>query len=279
MKATMNRRAFIKYTSTTAGLGLIASYPVFIERYLLQVNNYRIPVTNLPASFEGFTIVHLTDLHYGTLNPLRFIEKVIRHANGIPRDLTVCTGDYIHEFNATGQINAVWPLIAQLKAPCGVFSILGNHDHWGDTDRSLYWLDRTKQNIRHEVKCITRSTDQLWFIGAGDLWEDHVPITRLMKDIPENACTIVLAHNPDSADTDCDGASLMLAGHTHGGQVHLPFIGSPVLPVKNKNYSFGLKYSKKRLPVFISKGIGWAIYPVRFDCMPEIAVLELTRGA
>jgi len=274
----MNRRTFIKYASVTAGLGLIASYPVFIERYLLQVNRYRIPVKNLPSFFEGFTIVHITDLHYGTLNSLHFLEKVIRRANSIPRDLTVCTGHYIHEFNSTRQIDTIWPIVGQLKAPYGVLSILGNHDHWGDTARSIYWLDRTKQNIRHTTKCITKDKEQLWFIGAGDLWEDHIPLPHLMNNIPESACKIVLAHNPDTADTECDRVDLMLSGHTHGGQVHLPLIGSPVLPVKNKNYSFGLKQSKKGMPVFISKGIGWALYPVRFNCMPEIAVLELTRG-
>jgi predicted MPP superfamily phosphohydrolase len=91
-------------------------------------------------------------------------------------------------------------------------------------------------------------------------------------------CRIVLAHNPDSADTIFESKpDLMISGHTHGGQVTIPFIGSPVLPVKNKNYSFGLRYSYENVPVFISKGIGWAIYPVRFNCFPEIAVLTLTR--
>jgi len=73
-------------------------------------------------------------------------------------------------------------------------------------------------------------------------------------------------------------ADLVISGHTHGGQVRLPFVGSPVLPVKNKNYSCGLRYSEDTTPVFISRGIGWAIYPVRFNCYPEIAVLELTRA-
>jgi predicted MPP superfamily phosphohydrolase len=69
----------------------------------------------------------------------------------------------------------------------------------------------------------------------------------------------------------------MVSGHTHGGQVNIPFLGTPVLPVQNKNYSSGLKQSLRGSRVFISKGIGWAIYPVRFNCFPEIAVLELIQ--
>jgi uncharacterized protein len=98
-----------------------------------------------------------------------------------------------------------------------------------------------------------------------------------MKPVPKDDCRIVLAHNPDSADTILESKpDLVISGHTHGGQVNIPFIGTPVLPVKNKNYSFGLKRSIENIPVFISRGIGWAIYPVRFNCFPEIAVLTLT---
>ena len=94
--------------------------------------------------------------------------------------------------------------------------------------------------------------------------------------LSERDCRIVLAHNPDSADTDFEGRiDLMLSGHTHGGQIRIPFYGPPVLPVSNKTYSSGLKISTKQHPVFISRGIGWAIYPVRFNCFPEIPVLEL----
>ena len=89
----------------------------------------------------------------------------------------------------------------------------------------------------------------------------------------------MLAHNPDTADSFFTSrVDLMISGHTHGGQVVLPFIGAPILPVANKTYSSGLKQSPKGQNVFISKGLGWAIAPVRFNCFPEIAVLELVRG-
>jgi predicted MPP superfamily phosphohydrolase len=112
------------------------------------------------------------------------------------------------------------------------------------------------------------------------LWEDHKSFDDILNKVPEDDCRIVLAHNPDSADTNfSERIDLMICGHTHGGQVNIPFYGTPVLPVKNKNYNFGLKTSSKGQPIFISKGLGWAIYPVRFNCFPEIAVLELISSS
>ena len=194
--------------------------------------------------------------------------------------MIVCTGDYVHEKKATGQIDAVWPIMSELHAPSGVLSVLGNHDHWADTVRSRHWLAKTGQDLSHRSRSIIKNGSRLWFAGAGDLWEDHKSLDELLSGIPEADCRIVLAHNPDTADTEFSSrVDLMLCGHTHGGQVDIPFIGTPVLPVRNKSYSHGLKTSPRGCPIFISRGIGWAMYPVRFNCFPEIAVLELVPSA
>jgi predicted MPP superfamily phosphohydrolase len=191
----------------------------------------------------------------------------------------VCTGDYVHERAGTNQIDAVWPLLSTLKAPLGVYSVLGNHDHWADTGRSQQWLSETNQDLRHKTRVIEKNGERLWVAGAGDLWEDHRNLDEILSGIPDSDCRIVLAHNPDTADTEFSGRiDLMISGHTHGGQVAIPFIGPPILPVRNKTYSSGLKTSPRGTRIFISKGIGWAIYPVRVNCAPEIAVLELVPG-
>ncbi len=276
----ITRRHCLKLMGGAGALGLMASYPIFIERYIVLTNTYRIPVQNLPQAFSGFRIVHLTDLHLGFLVPLSLIRSVVARANRIEADLIVCTGDYVHEKRATTQIDAVWSVLAELQASSGVLSVLGNHDHWADTDRSRHWLARTGQDLSHRVRAITRDGKRLWFAGAGDLWEDHQPLDELLGDIPESDCRIVLAHNPDTADTEhTSPVDLMISGHTHGGQVDIPFVGTPVLPVKNKSYSHGLKTSPSGFPVFISRGIGWAVYPIRFNCYPEIAILELVPAS
>jgi uncharacterized protein len=276
----MNRRQFLRVSAITAAAGIIGCYPVFIERCLVQINRYRITVPKLPHQFDGFTIVQLTDLHYGSLVPLSFLQDVIGMANGLRKDVIVCTGDYVHRRDTVEEINGIWPLMSELKAPLGVYSVLGNHDHWADFKRSAYWLESSGQNLRNRVHCFEREGKRLWIAGGGDLWEDHRSFDHLLRNVPEEDCRIVLAHNPDSADSSfSERIDLMICGHTHGGQVNIPFYGPPVLPVRNKNYSFGLKTSSKGQSVFISKGIGWTVYPVRFNCFPEIAVLELRSAA
>ena len=273
---TISRRSFLKMTGSVGALGLAASYPVFIERYVVLTNTYRLCVPRLPDAFTGLRLIQLSDLHYGSLMPLSMIEDVVRRANELSGDVILCTGDYVHERRSVRQIDAVWPVLARLKAPLGTFSVLGNHDHWADTARSQHWLTETGQDLRHKVVPIEKSGQRIWLVGAGDFWEDHGNLDDLLRQVPGSDCRIVLAHNPDTADTGFSGrVDLMISGHTHGGQVRLPFLGTPVLPVRNKNYSSGLKYSPRGLGVFISKGIGWAYFPVRFNCFPEIAVLEL----
>jgi predicted MPP superfamily phosphohydrolase len=134
-------------------------------------------------------------------------------------------------------------------------------------------------NLRHKALPVARNGSTLWLGGAGDLWEDHLSLDRVLKDVPMDACRIVLAHNPDTADTDyTTRVDLLISGHTHGGQVRIPFIGAPFLPVKNKAYTSGFVKSRKT-GIFISRGIGWAAFPLRFNCFPEIAILNLVRSA
>ena len=273
----MNRRQFIKWT---IGAGcttiLAASYPIFIERYLVQFNRYTIRVPHLPEAFSGLKIIHISDLHYGYLVSYSFAKGLLNEVQSIEKDIIVCTGDYIHERNSTTQIDKIWPLLSELKAPEGVFSVLGNHDHWGSTKRSLYWLENSGQSARGKAIPIERRGQRIWVAGAGDLWEDDIDIDDVLREVPKNECRIVLAHNPDTADRAYkERVDLMISGHTHGGQVNIPFYGPPILPVNNKNYSSGLVKTTKNESLFISRGIGWAIYPVRFNCFPEIPLLEL----
>ena len=271
----MNRRSFLRLSLSAGAVALLGSYPLLIERNMVQVNTYRVFLNDLPPSFDGFTIAHLTDLHYGTLVSESFIQGVVHTTNRLKPDIIACTGDYVHERNSTREIDRVWPILTQLKARDGVYSVLGNHDHWADEKRSLYWLDRSGQNIRHTSVELTRGEERLTIGGAGDYWEDNIDIDRAFARSEEGACRILLAHNPDTVDTEYTAkVSLTLSGHTHGGQVRIPFYGAPILPVHNKRYSSGL-ISTRKTELFISRGIGWAIYPVRFNCYPEIAVLEL----
>ena len=272
----MNRRRFLKRSALAAALATIVGYPLMVERYRFQINHYDIPVAGLAPEFDGFSIVHLTDLHYGFLMPLVIIRHLIRKANGLKKDVIVCTGDYVHEHNRTRQIDTVWPELIRLRATDGVYSVLGNHDHWANSVRSLDWLARSGQDVRHRAVPITRKSQRLWIGGAGDFWEDEPGIDRAFSAVPPGETKILLAHNPDTIDTAFHTRiDLVISGHTHGGQIILPFWGPPILPVINKRYSSGLIRTADTT-LFISRGLGWAILPLRLNCLPEIAVLRLT---
>jgi predicted MPP superfamily phosphohydrolase len=272
----LSRRQFLKRSLQVGSIGLLASYPLLIERMTVLTNEYRIVVPNLPAAFSGFRIVHLSDIHHGRLMPLSLIQGVIDRANRLKPDLIACTGDYVYRKSGIADIDAVWQALSRLSAPHGVWSVLGNHDHWSNTARADYWLKKNGQDLRHKVVRIERSGQSLWLAGAGDLMADHRNLDQVLAKIPENNCRIVLAHNPDTADSSYSRRiDLILAGHTHGGQVRIPFVGSPYLPVRNKKYDGGIVTTTRGSQMFISRGIGWSILPVRFNCYPEIAVLEL----
>jgi len=249
---------------------------VLTEMYLVRINRYQITLPRLPRAFDGFTIVHLADLHYAPWTPLAFFRRLLAAAMAIRGDVIVCAGDYVSRRKTTEEIDTIWPLLVELTAPLGVYSVLGNHDHWANTERSLYWLEKSGQNLQGRTHCFTRDGQRLWLAGGGDFWEDHLPFDRILAHIPKEDCRVVVAHNPDSADTRFSAQiDLMLSGHTHGGQINIPFYGPPLPVVRNRDYTSGLKTSRKGQPVFISRGIGTVFPPVRVNCPPEIAVLEL----
>ncbi len=164
----LTRRQIIRlafYGSIAAG----SAYTGLVEHRIVRTNQYRIPMSNLPTAFEGFRIVHLTDIHYGLLVSQNFVKNVVRRANEANGDIIVCTGDYVHKRNTDEELDAVWPLLSELKAPLGVYAVLGNHDHWASTKRSIYWLEQTGFNLRRKCKRLEKAGSHLWLAGTGDL--------------------------------------------------------------------------------------------------------------
>lgn len=191
----MNRRSFLKHSLLAGTTLLTASYSTFIERNIVQINHYTIPISNLPPSFHGFRIAHLTDLHYGFLVSQSFLKGVITKTNALSTDMVVCTGDYVHGKSSKKEIDTVWPILAKLRAKEGVYSVLGNHDHWAHSQRSFYWLNKTGQDLRHRCTTIHRGDDSIVIGGSGDLREDELRIDETFSGTDPNAFKILLAHN------------------------------------------------------------------------------------
>ncbi|MFN7953233.1 MAG: metallophosphoesterase [bacterium] len=271
------RRRFVGGLALGATGGL-ASYALFVERLLVRLSHQRIAIADLPPSLDGLRILQLSDIHHGPWMGRELVSRIVSRAAGIPCDLIALTGDYVHGDDARAALEWVIAALSRLRAPLGVHAVLGNHDHYADGSRAKELLADAGISRVHSRVAIEREDGRLWLAGTGDLWEDEVSIDRVLAGVPTNEPRIVLAHNPDTADAPFGArVDLMLSGHTHGGQVRLPFAGALTLPIRNWRYASGL-VATARTQLFVSRGLGWTVLPVRFNCPPEMALLELTRA-
>lgn len=274
----INRRKFLKLGIGGAlAAGLMGSYTVFVERCHYNLNHYVIKFPNLPSQFHGYKILHLTDIHVGPYLSQESFQKIITEVRKIECDLIALTGDYTHRLTDLSDIKKVWSGLESLDAPDGVLNVLGNHDHWDAGKNAIDFIENSGQSLRFKTKAIKRGNSKICFGGAGDFWEEHQHIDHIFKDVSNDEFKILLAHNPDTIDTIMNvKMDLTISGHTHGGQVVFPFLGATVLPVKNYKYDSGIKDTDAG-KLFISKGVGTSIIPVRFSCAPEFALLELQK--
>lgn len=254
-------------------------YAVFVEPQFLRVERTRIPFRDLPREFNGFKIAVLSDLHYGFFMSLDRVARVVETANRLNADAIVCLGDLSTRANDAAELGAVWSVLKRLRARSGVYFVNGNHDHWAGDALSLRLLEESGFSVRHRHRYIRRGNARIAIGGCGDFYEDEPGIDVALRGVPAGVLRIMLAHNPDTANTLHDArVDLFLAGHTHGGQCVVPLIGwAPVLPVTDKDFDSGLRTNRIGEKVFISRGIGCTLLRARFNCMPEIAVIELVR--
>lgn len=239
-------------------LCLILLNSLFIERYFIRFPEYEIHSNKIPKSFDGYKIAVVSDLHYGFLVPEFWIKHTLHSINNKSPNLIVGIGDYVKKRNFDHELIKAWNLLTILDAKDGEFFVNGNHDHWANSILAIKLLEESGKSIRNKQIALKRENDTIIIAGLGDFWEDHIPIDNVFKDSDPNLYRIALAHNPDSSNTThFEKIDLFITGHTHGGQVRIPFLNwSPILPVKDKNFDIGLKKSKYNEPVFISAGIG-----------------------
>ncbi|MES0491803.1 MAG: metallophosphoesterase [Leptospirales bacterium] len=256
-----------------------ATYTLFVEPFLLNVNYYTIESEKIPPEFDGYKIAIISDVHYTSYLTEYFLKRIINKTNSLDVDLIVGLGDYVKGHKNVKELIVAWRHMQNLKAKDGVLMINGNHDHWADHESSLKLLKESGLSVRHQHRVITHNKQSIVVAGAGDFYEDSPGIDKALRGTPENLFRIVLAHNPDTIDLPrVNHVDLFLCGHTHGGQVAIPFFNyAPILPLNNKSYDRGFRKSAQGEDIFIGRGIGTSILPVRFNSPPEIPVIILKR--
>lgn len=250
-------------------------YARFVEPRWLQVKRITLPLPGLPATFAGLRIAHVSDLHLGGwLNPAR-LQAWLTRVNALQPDLVVITGDFVEE-SARQEPAEALAVLRTLRAP-GV-AVPGNHDHRRAVDSVCQALAGAGIHVlRNEVYTLQRGDAQLHLAGLGDqAWGDD-DLDALLDRLPPGGPAILLAHEPDVADIagPTERFALQLSGHTHGGQVRPPLLQRPlILPSWGQHYPDGLA-QVGGMTVYTNRGLGMIRPWFRFNCRPELTLLEL----
>ncbi len=233
----------------------------------------------LPDALQGTTVVHLTDLHGGYGNTGAVHQEVVNRIGAIQPDLILLSGDYIDD-HRTVKDYPIEEMLAQLRAPLGVFGSFGNHDHRRGVVGTRRKLEQAGVHVldNESIEVPGSGGQGLWIAGIDDLEEGIPDIEQALADLPAYATSIVLSHNPRLIEMLPERDVFVLSGHTHGGQIVLPF------PTPKMVCMWHLRcrqvagwYVNGRSRSYVSRGIGVTGKPFRYRCPAEIAVFNLIQ--
>jgi predicted MPP superfamily phosphohydrolase len=259
-----------------AGASGVSAYAGLFEPFDYELTETDVYVRGLSEGFEGFRIAHVTDVHHSRLVPLEEVRRVVALANAARADLVALTGDY-----TTARRRYIEPCaeaLGELRAPEGVWAVLGNHDHYTDAELTTRALERRGVRVLGNANTtLARGADALQLAGVDDWGWGKSDWARALKGLDTTRPSVLLSHEPAVLDLpQVRGLSLVLSGHTHGGQVCLPLVGAPARFVEEFRYLRGL-YERDGVQLYVSRGTGMVGVPVRLGARPEVAVLRLRR--
>ncbi|WP_243767442.1 metallophosphoesterase [Paenibacillus agricola] len=282
----MKRRAFLKSCAyalsalifiPTAGY----SYARYAEPGWLYTKEVVLRLKRLPVAFEGLRIVQFSDVHLGFYHTVEQLNQLIDHIQSLQPDLVCFTGDLFDNTVGADAVPAVEAL-SRLQAPLGKGAVLGNHDYYGKEPENIkrILVDSGFALLMNEAIPLKRGDSTIWLSGVDDMWDGKPDLPKALKSVPKDAFTLLLSHCPDFADIAVQHAvDLQLSGHSHGGQVRLPFYGHIYTPTYGSKYADGhYTLGGGKLQVYTNRGIGVSVMPIRFWCRPELTVFTLRSG-
>jgi predicted MPP superfamily phosphohydrolase len=254
-----------------------------IEPHQIEITHQTIAIEKLPAEFRGLRIVQLSDVHHSPFLDEERINEAVRMANDLRPDLVALTGDYIS--HSRDYIASCARALGRLRAAQGVFAVLGNHDHW--TDGAMMRDALADQGIRvlcNESTRIERGSSHIRLAGVDDLMVKRDDLRLALEETSWYETRILLSHNPAIIrEAARAGVDLVLSGHTHGGQINWRLLTGR----KDRKIARWLRRPSRRLmrghaqlgstQLYVNRGLGTVIVPLRYGCPPEITVLEIVR--
>ncbi|WP_459499695.1 metallophosphoesterase [Bacillus sp. C1] len=279
----ITRRNFIKtsihtclYSCVTAGLGYY--YAKYIEPNFLSLTHHTLRSSLIPKNFQGMKIIQFSDLHLGYYFSLQHLTTIVSKINELAPDIVLFTGDLIDDYQTYSETPFVSSILRNIRAPFGKFAIYGNHDHGGYGteyyrqimgDAGFEVLQNTEKRIR------LLDNSEISIFGIDDMLLGKPEIDITLHNVQKNLYTIVLVHEPDVAPKIANfPVDLQLSGHSHGGQVQIPFLGAIVTPALAKHYIEGF-YHIQELLLYVNRGLGRTRVPFRFLSRPEITIFTL----
>jgi predicted MPP superfamily phosphohydrolase len=257
-------------------------YAYIIEPRLLVIHEETLKIPNWSVNLNGFKVVAISDIHGGSNHVTEEkLQNLVERANAQNPDIIVLLGDYVSQTRGQKSvlkmpIETIAENLKGFQAKYGVYAVIGNHDWWYDDKKVQGELERIGIKVlENEAASIQIGNETVWIWGIEDLWRNRRVPTKAFEEIPNKQNIIALTHNPDSLLIAPNEISLMLAGHSHGGQVNFPFYGAKAW-VNDPRFMAGEVVVEGKHG-FITTGIGTSIVGLRFRVPPEIAVLTLER--
>jgi uncharacterized protein len=272
----MKRRTFIRSVmyGSLAMPALTACYGMF-EATWVAVSRKTIEFPNLPCAFDSLRIAFLTDIHHGPHTDLYFVKQIVRTTNLLSPDVILLGGDY--SLRDTNSITACFDILKELRAPHGVFGVLGNHDYIQGAEETKKGLRSAKiTELINQGVWLNRKNQRLKFGGVDAYGAGKPNLEPILEGLSANESCLLISHNPDFAETiESKNVGLCLSGYTHGGQLVLPGRNAPFNPsIHGNKYLRGICHAPNTT-VYVSRGLGSTGAQVRLGSRPEITVITL----
>jgi len=292
----ISRSVFLSWTGMLMGSGFFGSLVYgFGNKYRYQLRRMQLAFEKLPASFKGLKVVHISDIHSGSFTNKKAVRKGVEKVMKEKPDLILFTGDLVNDRST--EMDNYMDLFKEIKAPMGVYSILGNHDygdytHWDSPQEKMANMERLKkvhadlgwrlmldENIQLE-----RNGEKIALIGVENIsgkagFRSYGNLTKAYQGVDESHFKILMSHDPSHWDAEVrkayPGIDLMLSGHTYGFQFGVEIPGFKWSPVQYIYKQWAGHYVEGGQQLYINRGFGFLAYPGRVGILPEITVIEL----
>ena len=241
-----------------------------------EIVNLKVSIPDLDPSFNDYRIVHISDIHLGQWISAKRIEGVVNLVNKLKPDLVAITGDSV-SYVVNEPVLDMLRFLKNLKPKDVTVAVLGNHDHWVGADEIRKVMYESKIiELENDVYTLRRGDARLYIAGVDSITLEKQDLDAVLRKLPSSGPAILLAHEPDFADESAATGrfSLQLSGHSHGGQMIIPGIGTPFRGSEFRKYPLG-EYQVGNMVQYTNRGLGTNVFWIRINCPPEITIIRL----